>query len=65
MSEATLRAVSEDIGAADALVGRIPSHQLDTTHGVVLYLEGISVSFDGFKALNLSRLRSTRASCAA
>jgi urea transport system ATP-binding protein len=26
--------------------------QLDVTHGVVLYLENISVSFDGFKALN-------------
>ncbi|MDX1915283.1 MAG: urea ABC transporter ATP-binding protein UrtD [Methylophilus sp.] len=26
--------------------------QLDTTHGVVLYLEDITVSFDGFKALN-------------
>jgi len=25
---------------------------LDATHGVVLYLEDISVSFDGFKALN-------------
>jgi urea transport system ATP-binding protein len=25
---------------------------LDTTHGVVLYMEDISVSFDGFKALN-------------
>ena len=25
---------------------------LDLSHGVVLYLEGISVSFDGFKALN-------------
>jgi urea transport system ATP-binding protein len=25
---------------------------LDLTHGVVLYLEGISVAFDGFKALN-------------
>ena len=25
---------------------------LDTTHGVVLYLEDISVSFDGFRALN-------------
>ncbi|HEY2628637.1 MAG TPA: urea ABC transporter ATP-binding protein UrtD [Usitatibacter sp.] len=25
---------------------------LDLTHGVVLYLNGISVSFDGFKALN-------------
>ncbi len=26
--------------------------RLDLTHGVILYLEGISVSFDGFKALN-------------
>src|SRR4051795_839975 len=31
---------------------RLASAGLDTTHGVVLYLEGISVSFDGFKALN-------------
>ncbi|GGP25834.1 urea ABC transporter ATP-binding protein UrtD [Silvimonas amylolytica] len=26
--------------------------QLDTAHGVILYLEDITVSFDGFKALN-------------
>ena len=26
--------------------------QLDTTHGVVLYLDDITVSFDGFRALN-------------
>jgi urea transport system ATP-binding protein len=32
--------------------GHIATHGLDLTHGVVLYLEGISVSFDGFKALN-------------
>jgi urea transport system ATP-binding protein len=25
---------------------------VDTTHGTILYLDGISVSFDGFKALN-------------
>lgn len=25
---------------------------LDTTHGPILYVEGVSVSFDGFKALN-------------
>ena len=24
----------------------------DTSHGPVLYLQGVSVSFDGFKALN-------------
>jgi len=33
-------------------LGRIASGELDTTHGAVLYLEEISVSFDGFKALN-------------
>lgn len=26
--------------------------ELDTSHGPILYLESISVSFDGFKALN-------------
>jgi urea transport system ATP-binding protein len=30
----------------------VATGELDTTHGVVLYLEDISVSFDGFKALN-------------
>ncbi|NSL54331.1 urea ABC transporter ATP-binding protein UrtD [Uliginosibacterium aquaticum] len=30
----------------------VDSSQLDTTHGVILYLEGITVSFDGFKAIN-------------
>lgn len=33
-------------------LGRISTGELDTTHGAVLYLEDISVSFDGFKALN-------------
>jgi len=33
-------------------LGRISSGELDTTHGAVLYLEDISVSFDGFQALN-------------
>jgi urea transport system ATP-binding protein len=39
------RSISADIG-------RVATHGLDITHGVVLYLDGISVSFDGFKALN-------------
>jgi urea transport system ATP-binding protein len=26
--------------------------ELDTSHGVVLYLEDVTVSFDGFRALN-------------
>jgi urea transport system ATP-binding protein len=39
-------------GAAGSGGSRVASGDLDLTHGVVLYLEGISVSFDGFKALN-------------
>jgi urea transport system ATP-binding protein len=38
---------------SDASYGRAMERgELDLTHGVVLYLEDISVSFDGFKALN-------------
>jgi urea transport system ATP-binding protein len=33
-------------------LGRISTGELDTTHGAVLYLDEISVSFDGFQALN-------------
>ena len=33
-------------------LGRVSTGDLDTTHGAVLYLEDISVSFDGFRALN-------------
>jgi len=36
----------------DATHGRLMTGELDASHGVVLYLENISVSFDGFKALN-------------
>jgi urea transport system ATP-binding protein len=32
--------------------GHIATGDLDITHGVVLYLEDITVSFDGFRALN-------------
>ena len=39
--------------SSDASYGRqVDAQELDLTHGVVLYLEDISVSFDGFKALN-------------
>lgn len=42
-------------GPSDRAVGLerpIDASQLDTSHGVILYLEGITVSFDGFKAIN-------------
>ena len=32
--------------------GRVATAGLDATHGVVLYLDDITVSFDGFRALN-------------
>jgi urea transport system ATP-binding protein len=45
---------AEGVGGG-APLGHVATGALDTTHGVVLYLEGVSVSFDGFKALdNLS-----------
>ena len=31
---------------------RVAGPHVDTTHGPILYLDGITVSFDGFKALN-------------
>lgn len=34
------------------IVAPTESVKLDTSHGTLLYLEGISVSFDGFKAIN-------------
>jgi urea transport system ATP-binding protein len=40
------------VPVSDAMYGRTVDGTLDLTHGVVLYLESISVSFDGFKALN-------------
>jgi urea transport system ATP-binding protein len=40
------------VESGDASFGRQVTGELDASHGVVLYLESISVSFDGFKALN-------------
>ena len=33
-------------------MGHLVTGELDLSHGVALYLEDITVSFDGFKALN-------------
>jgi len=30
----------------------IKDASIDTSHGCILYVEGLTVSFDGFKALN-------------
>ena len=47
--------LSTDVNSGDrgASYGRIhTSGALDTTHGRILYLEDVNVSFDGFKAIN-------------
>src|SRR5437868_1698310 len=52
MSDAALHTVdSGSAGLAQAGM-RIAGEGVDTTHGPILYLDGITVSFDGFKALN-------------
>jgi urea transport system ATP-binding protein len=52
MSEATVHSVdSGSAGLAQAGM-RVAGEGVDTTHGPILYLDGITVSFDGFKALN-------------
>ena len=46
---------SVDAGASGGLAQagmRVAGVEVDTTHGPILYLDSISVSFDGFKALN-------------
>jgi urea transport system ATP-binding protein len=50
VSAAVVRS-AEAIGGG-APLAHVATGALDTTHGVVLYLEDISVSFDGFKALD-------------
>ena len=49
MSEAAVREHWDDPVASGA---RVLAEGVDTTHTGILYLDGISVTFDGFKALN-------------
>jgi urea transport system ATP-binding protein len=53
-AERTLRqALATESGGRSAGYGRIAqAGQVDLTHGRILYLEDVSVSFDGFKAIN-------------
>ena len=37
---------------AHSILGHLSTDGVDVTHGPILYLEGLTVSFDGFKALN-------------
>ena len=40
------------VRSSSGMDGRVVTAGVDITHGAILYLESISVSFDGFKALN-------------
>lgn len=51
MSTAT-DAMQEGVTSGSATQGHVVTGDLDTSHRTVLYLDDISVSFDGFKALN-------------
>ncbi len=48
----TNAAVIGESGGREASYSRIATGELDVTHGAILYLDDITVSFDGFKALN-------------
>jgi urea transport system ATP-binding protein len=50
MTIAPTREHWDDANAGSGM--RVMGTGLDTSHGPILYLDGISVSFDGFKALN-------------
>lgn len=39
-------------GGRETSYSRVATGELDVTHGAILYLDDITVSFDGFKALN-------------
>ena len=52
MSHATTMRAMSGLGSGEAAIGHPVTAELDASHGVVLYLDSLSVSFDGFKALN-------------
>jgi len=53
MTATAVHGVDSGASGAFAQAGmRIAGHDVDTTHGPILYLDDVSVSFDGFKALN-------------
>jgi urea transport system ATP-binding protein len=51
-AEILLQSTADAPGDGHASFSRVATPGLDVRHGVILYLEDITVSFDGFKALN-------------
>ena len=53
MNPSTIAKSGSDARSGATSFGRVAVEgRVDVTHGVILYLEDVSVSFDGFKALN-------------
>ncbi|MCB2033058.1 MAG: ATP-binding cassette domain-containing protein, partial [Ottowia sp.] len=54
LSEHSARAArgKTESGGRAASYGRVAEAGVDLTHGRILYLEDVNVSFDGFKAIN-------------
>src|SRR3984893_14427642 len=51
-NETPLKRASADSGDITGLAHLNVAGEVDLSHGVILYLEDVSVSFDGFRALN-------------
>jgi urea transport system ATP-binding protein len=52
MNAAAVHTVDSGSSGAAQSGMRVAGHGVDTTHGPILYLDGITVSFDGFRALS-------------
>ncbi len=52
IASAGLAGNTESGGRAAGFSRLVTPGEVDTTHGRILYLEGVNVSFDGFKAIN-------------
>ncbi len=52
IASAGLMGNTESGGRAAGFSRLVTPGEVDTTHGRILYLEGVNVSFDGFKAIN-------------
>jgi urea transport system ATP-binding protein len=51
-ARATASALQTNSSGGTASFGRVSTGEVDTTHGRILYLENVNVSFDGFQAIN-------------
>jgi urea transport system ATP-binding protein len=51
-ARAAAAALQNNSSGGSASFGRVATGEVDITHGRILYLEDVTVSFDGFKAIN-------------